>query len=46
MGRAVFTGKLPLTGEALHPIEPLILSQTRTSFSLLVLLPALVFAHK
>ena len=46
MGRAVFTGKLPLAGEALHPIEPLILSQTRTSFSLLVLLPALVFAHK
>jgi drug/metabolite transporter (DMT)-like permease len=26
----------------LHPIEPLILSQTRTSFSLLVLLPVLV----
>ena len=46
MGRAVFTGKLPLAGEALHPIEPLILSQTRTSFSLLVLLPALVFSHK
>jgi drug/metabolite transporter (DMT)-like permease len=37
----VFTGKLPLAG-ALHPIDPLILSQTRTSFSLLVLLPALV----
>ncbi len=29
-------------GEALHPIDPLILSQTRTSFSLLVLLPMLV----
>ena len=42
MGRAVFTGKLPLAGEALRPIDPLILSQTRTSFSLLVLLPALV----
>jgi drug/metabolite transporter (DMT)-like permease len=42
MGRAVFTGKLALAGEALHPIDPLILSQTRTSFSLLVLLPALV----
>ena len=42
LGRAVFTGKLPLTGEALHPIEPLILSQTRTTFSLLVLLPVLV----
>jgi len=41
MGRAVFTGKIPLSGEALHPIDPLILSQTRTSFSLLVLLPLL-----
>jgi drug/metabolite transporter, DME family len=42
LGRAVFTGKLPLAGEALHPIAPLILSQTRTSFSLLVLLPVLI----
>lgn len=41
MGRGVFTGKIPLAGEALHPIEPLILSQTRTTFSLLVLLPLL-----
>lgn len=41
-GRGVFTGKFPLAGEALHPIDPLILSQTRTSFSLLVLLPLLV----
>lgn len=42
LGRAVFTGKLSLTGEPLHPIDPLILSQTRTSFSLLILLPILV----
>jgi len=42
LGRAVFTGQLPLAGEASHPIEPLILSQTRTTFSLLVLLPLLV----
>lgn len=42
LGRAVFTGKLRLAGEALRPIDPLILSQTRTSFSLLVLLPVLV----
>ncbi len=41
MGRAVFTGRLPLHG-ALRPIDPLILSQTRTTFSLLVLLPILV----
>ncbi len=31
-----------VSGEALHPIDPIILSQTRTSFSLLVLLPLLV----
>ena len=42
LGRAVFTGKLALTGEAAHPIEPLIVSQTRTTFSLIVLLPSLV----
>ena len=42
LGRAVFTGKIPLSGESTHPIDPLILSQTRTSFSLLVLLPILV----
>lgn len=42
LGRAVFTGKLGLPGEALRPIDPIILSQTRTSFSLLVLLPLLV----
>jgi drug/metabolite transporter (DMT)-like permease len=42
LGRAVFTGKLSLSGEAIHPIDPVILSQTRTTFSLLVLLPILV----
>jgi drug/metabolite transporter, DME family len=42
LGRAVFTGKLPLGDAALVPIDPLILSQTRTTFSLLVLLPLLV----
>jgi drug/metabolite transporter (DMT)-like permease len=42
LGRAVFTGKLSLSGQAVHPIDPLFLSQTRTSFSLLVLLPLLV----
>jgi drug/metabolite transporter, DME family len=42
LGRAVFTGKLPLSASALRPIDPLILSQTRTTFSLLVLLPLLV----
>jgi drug/metabolite transporter (DMT)-like permease len=42
LGRAVFTGRLPLGTTALRPIDPLILSQTRTTFSLLVLLPILV----
>jgi drug/metabolite transporter, DME family len=42
LSRAVFTAKLPLNGEAAHPIDPLIFSQTRTSFSLLLLLPILI----
>ncbi len=42
MGRAVFTGRLPLAGEASHPIDPIILSQTRATFSLIVLLAGLV----
>jgi len=46
LGRAVFTGKLVLAGEALHPIDPLILSETRTTFSLLILLPVLAFPYK
>jgi drug/metabolite transporter (DMT)-like permease len=41
LGRAVFTGRLPFFNQALRPIDPLILSQTRTTFSLLVLLPIL-----
>jgi DME family drug/metabolite transporter len=45
LGRAVFTGKLPLGREVLRPIDPLILSQTRTTFSLLVLVPILVFSQ-
>jgi drug/metabolite transporter (DMT)-like permease len=42
LGRAVFTGRLLPSGKVLPPIDPLILSQARTSFSLLVLLPILV----
>ena len=34
LGRAAFTGRL---GQSLHPIDPLILSQSRATFSLLVL---------
>ncbi len=33
---------MPFSGEALHPVDVLILSQTRTSLSLLVLVPLLV----
>src|SRR5437660_6612722 len=42
MARSVFTGKFQLAVEIQHPIDPLLLSQTRTPFSLLVLLPLLV----
>lgn len=38
----MFTGKLPLGSSTLKSIDPLILSQTRTTFSLLVLLPFLL----
>ncbi|MGH9521622.1 MAG: DMT family transporter [Terriglobales bacterium] len=41
LGRAVFTGKL-LGGRALEPISPLILAQSRTTLSLLVLGPILL----
>lgn len=41
LGRAVFTGRL-ITGHALDPISPLILAQSRTTLSLLVLGPILL----
>jgi len=41
LGRAAFTGRLLPRGEALRPIDPLILSQSRVTFSFLVLLPVL-----
>src|SRR5579872_5628290 len=40
LGRAAFTGRLPRM-QALRPIDPLILSQSRVTFSFLVLLPLL-----
>jgi len=42
LGRAAFTGRLLPKGQALRPIDPLILSQSRATFSFLVLLFALV----
>jgi DME family drug/metabolite transporter len=41
LGRAAFTGRLLPAGQALQPIDPLILSQSRTTISFLVLLPIL-----
>ena len=41
LGRAVFTGKL-IEGQGLAPIGPLILAQSRTTISLLVLAPVLL----
>jgi len=40
LGRAVFTGRL--LGGAVHPIHPLILAQSRTTISFLVLMPVLL----
>jgi drug/metabolite transporter, DME family len=41
LGRAAFTGRLLPAAQAVRPIDPLILSQSRTTFSLLVLAFAL-----
>jgi DME family drug/metabolite transporter len=41
LGRAAFTGRLLPAGQVLQPIDPLILSQSRTTISFLVLLPIL-----
>jgi DME family drug/metabolite transporter len=42
LGRAAFTGRLLPSGQALQPIDPVILSQSRVTISFLVLLPALM----
>ena len=42
MGRAVFTGKLIAGAQALRPIDPIILAQSRTTLSVLVLAPILL----
>lgn len=43
LGRAAFTGRL-LSGHAVSPIDPLILAQSRTTISVLVLVPLLLLA--
>ena len=45
LARAVFTGKLHLAGGDLHTVDTLILSQTRTTLTLLVLVPVLIGHH-
>ncbi len=42
MGRAAFTGRMMPGGRALRAIDPLIMAQSRTSVSFLVLLPILL----
>ena len=42
MGRAVFTGRVVLGGEHVGRIDPLIIAQSRTTISLLVLAPILL----
>jgi len=46
MGRAVFTGRVSLAGEYLGKIEPLVLAQSRTTISFLVLAPILLFRNR
>jgi drug/metabolite transporter (DMT)-like permease len=46
MGRAVFTGRLLGGMQALRPIDPVILAQSRTTISFLVLAPMLVLRNR
>lgn len=46
MGRAVFTGRLHLTDATVGAIDPLVLAQSRTTISLLILAPILLFSRR
>lgn len=46
MGRAVFTGRVHVSGQYLGKIDPLILAQSRTTISLLVLAPILLLRKR
>ncbi len=46
MGRAVFTGRVHVGGQYLDKIDPLILTQSRTTISLLVLAPILFLSQR
>jgi drug/metabolite transporter, DME family len=45
LGRAAFTGRLLPRGQVLRPIDPLILSQSRTTFSFLLLVCVLAMVR-
>jgi len=45
LGRAAFTARGPFGERTLHPIDPLILSQSRTTFSFIVLLLVLLMVR-
>ncbi len=45
LGRAAFTGRLLPGGQALRPIDPVILSQTRMTFAFLVFFPVLAMSR-
>lgn len=42
LGKAIFTGRLLAQSQALQPIDPLILTQTRVSFAFLMLAPVVL----
>ena len=46
MGRAVFTGRITLSGHVLPKIDPLMIAQGRTTIALLVLVPLLVLRNR
>ena len=46
MGRAVFTGRVTIAGQHLGKIDPLVLAQSRTTISLLVLAPILLMRKR
>ena len=46
MGRAVFTGRVSIGGEHVGRIDPLIIAQSRTTISLLVLAPILLLRKR
>src|SRR5271166_38892 len=46
LGRAMFTGRFSGGAQALRPIDPLILAQSRSTFALLILAPLLLATNR